>query len=210
MQDSSNEIPRSDTSQPETPGYEPMQQGTPQQNIPQQGTPQQSTPQPGPTLYETPRQASRQIDRHRRPVGVTILSILIGLQGLGELLIGILAIAALSAIGRTLTTHGHTRVAAAFDIIGWILGILPLVVGVVTLLIAIGLFLLKRWAYWTTIVVSIIFLIRQVYELIKPRDTYTLVIIGTVIPVVILLYLLIAPDVRQAFGFGGRTALKLV
>jgi uncharacterized membrane protein (DUF2068 family) len=99
-------------------------------------------------------------------------------------------------------------VATVLDTIGWILGILPLVVGAITLIIAIGLFLLKRWAYWTTVIVSIIFLIRQVYELIRPRETYTLVILGTIIPVVILLYLLVDPHVRRAFRVGGRSNVE--
>ena len=183
MQDSPNETPRPDT-------------------------PQQSTPQPEIPRYETPRQATPRLDRQQRPLGVTILSILIGLQGLGEILIGILAVGALMAIGHAFRGHGHTNVATALDILGWILGILPLVVGAITLIIAIGLFLLKRWAYWTTVVVSIIFLIRQVYELIQPRETYTLVIIGTIIPVVILLYLLLDQNVRRAFRLGGRSNVE--
>ncbi len=141
MQDSPNEIPRpgtpqSDAPQPEIPRYETLYQGTPQQ----------STPQPAPTRH----------DRPQRPLGVTLLSVLIGLEGLGELLIGILAVGALVALGTVVRAHGHTHLATAFDLIGWILGILPLVVGAITLIIAIGLFLLKRWAYWTTVGVSII------------------------------------------------------
>ncbi|MFL5666211.1 MAG: DUF2127 domain-containing protein [Ktedonobacteraceae bacterium] len=104
--------------------------------------------------------------------------------------------------------HGHTNAATALDTLGWILGILPLVIGAITLIIAIGLFLLKRWAYWTTVIVSLIFLIRQVYELIRPRETYTLVILGTIIPVVILLYLLVDPHVRRAFRVGERSRLE--
>ena len=188
MQDSPNETPRPDT----------PQQSTPQPEIPSYDTLQQGTP----------RQAAPRLDRQQRPLGVTILSILIGLQGLGEILIGILAVGALMAIGHAFRGHGHTNVATALDILGWILGILPLVVGAITLIIAIGLFLLKRWAYWTTVVVSIIFLIRQVYELIQPRETYTLVIIGTIIPVVILLYLLLDPHVRRAFRLGGRSNVE--
>jgi uncharacterized membrane protein (DUF2068 family) len=130
------------------------------------------------------------------------------LSGLGELLIGILAVGALIAIGHTVRVHGHTNAATALDTLGWILGILPLVIGAITLIIAIGLFLLKRWAYWTTVIVSLIFLIRQVYELIRPRETYTLVILGTIIPVVILLYLLVDPHVRRAFRVGERSRLE--
>ena len=223
MQDSPNENPRPDTPQPEIPRYETLQQGTPQESTPrpgtpqpeippyetlQQGTPQQRTPQPAPPRSETPQQATPRHDRQQRPLGVTILSILIGIEGLGEILIGILAVGALIAIGNVVRGHGHTNVATALDTIGWILGILPLVVGAITLIIAIGLFLLQRWAYWTTVVVSIIFLIRQVYELIQPRETYTLVIIGTIIPVVILLYLLVDPHVRRAFRTGGRSNVE--
>jgi uncharacterized membrane protein (DUF2068 family) len=228
MQDSPDETP-----QPETPRYETLQQGTPQPATPEPETPQPSapqpeipryetlqpsTPQPAPTQpsapqpeiprYETLQPAPPPVERQKRPLGVTILSILIGLEGLGEIFLGILAVGALIAISNAVRGGGHANLAAALSVLGWILGILPLVIGAITLFIAIGLFLLKRWAYWTTVIVSIIFLIRQVYELIQPREAYTLVIIGTIIPLVILLYLLLDPSVRQAFRVGGRSNLE--
>jgi uncharacterized membrane protein (DUF2068 family) len=180
---------------------------SPQQGNPQQGTPQQGTPQQGAPRYDAPRYATQ---RSQRPLGVTILSILIGIEGLAEILIGILAIAALGAIGRSIGAHGHTAIANTFSVIGWILGILPLVVGIITLAVAVGLWMLKLWAFWTTVIISIIFLLRQVYEFIQPHDSYTLIILGTIIPAVVLLYLLIDPNVRRAFHLGGVGRERLV
>ncbi len=204
MQDSSMDSPQQGTPQQGTP-----QQGTPQQEIPryetlQQGTPQQATPRHDTPRYNTPRYNVPP----KRPLGVTILSILIGIGGLAALLLGILFIGLFAAIGHNFGVS-HPNLRTAFDIIGWILGILPLVIGIIYLAVAIGLWLLKSWAFWTTVVVSAIFLLRQVYQWFQPRDSYTLIIIFTIIPVVILLYLLLDPNVRRAFHIGGAGLERL-
>jgi len=138
-----------------------------------------------------------------RPLGVTIMAIVLGIIGLLEFLVGGLAIAALSTVGRTLSAHGHTRVSHVFDILGWLLGSLPIALGILTIIVAVGLWLLKRWAFWTTVVVMVILLLRQLTEFIKPHDSSVSIIIGTIISVVVLLYLFAVPNVRTAFHLRG-------
>jgi hypothetical protein len=196
-------MPPASTPQQNPPRYDNQQASNAQANIPHQDSPNAPTPQNNP-YYNPPQQVNR------RPLGVTILSILMGIQGLLALLIGILAIVALAAIGRQFGVRGHTGIANTFDIIGWILGILPLVIGIIILAVAIGLFLLKTWAFWTTVIVTAIFLIRQIYEFFQPRDSYTLIIIGTIISAIVLLYLLLDRDVRRAFHIGGAGRERLV
>ncbi len=213
MQDSSKDNTQYDATHYDPPRYDPPPQDTPQQSTPQPSTPPQSTPPQSTPQAGASRQGNQNAPQYnayynpppqrRRPLGVTILSILIGIEGLGALLIGILAIGALSTIGARFGAHGHAGLSSAFFIIGWILGILPLVIGIIILAVAVGLFLLKSWAFWITIVASAIFLLRQIYELFQPRDSYTLIIIGLIIPVIVLLYLLLDPNVRRAFHIGG-------
>jgi hypothetical protein len=218
MQDSSM-----DNTQDDAPRFDDAQTGTPQPGTTpasnaQPNSSRQAAPQPGASQDGSRNTPTPQYNpyynppRHpdKRPLGVTILSILIGIEGLGALLIGILAIGALAAIGRNFGAHGHGNLATAFNLVGWILGILPLVLGIIILAVAIGLFLLKRWAFWTTIVVSVIFLLRQIYEYFQPHDSYALIIIGTIIPAIVLLYLLLDPNVRRAFHIGGAGRERLV
>jgi hypothetical protein len=70
-------------------------------------------------------------EKKRRPLGVSIMAILLGIQGILELIIAAFAIGGLVAIGHTLVVHGHARTGTAIDILGWILGALPLIVGVI-------------------------------------------------------------------------------
>jgi uncharacterized membrane protein (DUF2068 family) len=137
-------------------------------------------------------------------LGVAIMAIVLGIIGVLEFLVGGLAIAALSALGRTISVHGHTTVSRAVDILGWLLGSLPIALGILTLIVAVGLWLLKRWAFWTTVAIMVIALVRQVIEFIKPHDSSVSIIIGTIIPVLVLLYLFVVPGVRAAFHVGGE------
>lgn len=144
------------------------------------------------TAMETP-------EKRKRPLGVTIMAVLLGIQGLVELVIAALAIGALVALGSHISASGHTTTGTVLDVLGWVLGAIPLVLGVVTLILAFGLWALKRWAFWATAFFSAIFLLRQVVEFIRPHDHIAWIIVGMIIPVVILLYLFVDPHVRQAF-----------
>ena len=149
------------------------------------------------TMMETPRQ------HRRRPLGVTIMAVLLGIQALLELIIGAVAVVAITSISRTIRVHGHTVTSNVVDFFGWALGSIPLIIGVITLILALGLWFLKRWAFWTTVVIMVIFLLRQVIEFIRPHDSIVAIVLGAIIPIVVLLYLFVDPRVRAAFGIFG-------
>ncbi len=140
-----------------------------------------------------------EIPRRRRPLGVTIMSALLGIQAVIELLIGIITIVALVSLGHTLKVHGHTVTSNVVDLIGWALGSVSLIVGVITLILALGLWFLKRWAFWATVVIMVIALIREVIVFIRPHGSIVPIILETIIPVVVLVYLFFDPHVRAAF-----------
>ncbi len=137
---------------------------------------------------------------HTRPLGVTIIAVLLGIEAILEILAGILILVGIFAVGRAIVGHGHTTTGHVVDTLGIILAILPLVVGVLTFIFAAGLWLLKRWAFWLTVIIEVISLLRHLLEFTQPTHSPTALIIGgMIIPIVVLLYFLVDPNVRAAF-----------
>src|SRR5436305_10910372 len=69
----------------------------------------------------------------RRPLGITIIAILLFIQAVFEIVVGIF-----SFLGRLITN----------PISGLLVGWIPLAIGVLLLILAWGLWTLKPWAYW--------------------------------------------------------------
>jgi hypothetical protein len=135
----------------------------------------------------------------RRPIGVVIIAVLLGIESFVEIAIGILAIGGILALGHVAAQHGHTGTRTAIDIVGIVLGGIPLAIGIITLIFVIGLWTLKRWAFWLTIIVEAITLLRHVFEFTRPNPIVGQIVPGMIIPVIILLYFLLDPYVRKAF-----------
>ena len=143
--------------------------------------------------------------RSRRPLGVTIIATLLGIEGILELLAGILILVGIFAVGHVINSHGHTTTARVVDTVGIILAIIPLVVGLLTFIFAVGLWLLKRWAFWLTVIIEVISLIRHTLEFTQPSHSPTgLIVAEMIIPALILLYFLVDPNVRRAFFHTGE------
>ncbi len=138
-------------------------------------------------------------ERRTRPIGVTIIAVLLIIAGLFELAVGGVAIAAFFSAGSAVTSHGHTTIAHVIDTVGGVLGGISILVGIITLIFAWGLWALKRWAFWLVVILEGFSLLRHIYEFIQPHTHIALIIAGTIIPVVILLYFLVDPNVRRAF-----------
>ncbi len=136
--------------------------------------------------------------RHR-PIGVTIIAVLLAIESFVEIALGILAIGGILALGHVAAQHGHTGTRTAIDIVGIVLGGIPLAIGIITLIFVIGLWTLKRWAFWLTIIVEVITLIRHALEFTQPNASVVQIVLGMIIPVIILLYFLLDPYVRRAF-----------
>ncbi len=135
----------------------------------------------------------------RRPLGVSIISIILAIQGIFELLLGIFAVLAIFAAGHAISGSGHTTTGTVVDVLGGTLGGISLVIGILTLIFAIGLWTLKRWAFWLTVIIEFISLVRHALEFTHPTTSTTSIILGMVIPVVVLLYFLVDSNVRNAF-----------
>ena len=74
-----------------------------------------------------------------------------------------------------------------------------LVVGLVSLLFAWGLWTLKRWAFWATVIIEIISLINSVLAFTQPHANFWSAAVGMIIPIVILVYFFADANVRAAF-----------
>jgi len=136
--------------------------------------------------------------RHR-PIGVVIIAVLLGIESFVEIALGILAIGGVLALGHIAAQNGHTGTRTAIDIVGIVLGGIPLAIGIITLIFVIGLWALKRWAFWLTVIVEAITLLRHALEFTRPNALAAQIVPGMIIPIIILIYFLLDPYVRKAF-----------
>ena len=102
-----------------------------------------------------------------RPIGITIMAIIVGVQGLFILIAGL-----------------------------QFLGTISIVLGVLSLLLAWGLWTLQPWAFWTAVALEAVDVIN---DLLALRMGATAVIPSLIFSVLILGYLLREPRVREAF-----------
>ena len=126
----------------------------------------------GDTLLDTAR---------KRPVGVTIIAGLLWIQAVVGTSIGVITM--IAGLGGTLS----------------FLGIVATVFGFVELFVARGLGMLKRWAFWTVVVIQVLSLVDSALSLPQPGASVGAMVATMVLPVVILLYFLVDPNVRAAF-----------
>ncbi len=139
-------------------------------------------------------------DARKRPLGVTIIAVLMGIGGILDILGSILVLVGIFAIGRTIIVHGHSTTGHVVDTLGIILAIVPLIIGVLMFIFAAGLWLLKRWAFWLTVIIELISLLRHVFEFTQAtHPPVALIVLGMLIPIAVLLYFLADANVRTAF-----------
>jgi len=113
-----------------------------------------------------------------RPLGITIIAIILGIQGVLSIIAGILLLAG---------SGGAYAVPA----------IIALVLGVLYLIVAWGLWTLQPWAFWTTVVLEVITLINGIIALTQHNVATGLLYI--VLSLIILVYLFADRNVRAAF-----------
>jgi hypothetical protein len=125
----------------------------------------------------------------KRPLGITIIAILLFISALIEIIGGIS-----SVIGTPLTST------ISEVLLGWF----PLALGVIELVLAWGLWTLKPWAYWGTLVVEIVNILIHFFGFLGlPRTHSALAVVsGGIISIIIVIYLLVDRDVRRAFQTG--------
>jgi hypothetical protein len=127
-----------------------------------------------------------------RPFGVTIVAILMAIEGIFLILAGIGGIVAGGIVSAELGLGGGLIIAASS---------VALVLGIAGLVIAWGLISGKGWAWIITIIITIIMAIVNIIELASGRYEH---VIGLIINGVILYYMY-RPQVKAYFG---RTSIS--
>lgn len=125
----------------------------------------------------------------KRPLGITIIAILLFISAIIEIVGGISSVAGSPSAGTTNDV-----------LLGWF----PLVLGIIELVLAWGLWTLKPWAYWGTLIAEIVIILVHFFGFLGlPRTHSALAVIsGGVVSILIVLYLLIDRNVRRAFQTG--------
>ncbi len=125
----------------------------------------------------------------KRPLGITIIAILLFISAIIEIIGGI------SSVNGTIPTGSLSSV-----LLGWF----PLILGIIELVLAWGLWTLKSWAYWGTLVVEIVNILVHFFGFLGlPRTHSALAVIsGGIVSIIIVIYLLVDRNVRRAFQTG--------
>ena len=113
------------------------------------------------------------------------------IQGIFRLLVGFFFLLGALLGGWELTTSSV--------VVGFIAGVLVAIIGLLTLFFAWGLWTLKRWAYWATVILMVLDLLSSVFSLTQPITGIWTIWGGVIIPAVVLIYFLVSSGVRKAF-----------
>ncbi len=124
-----------------------------------------------------------------RPLGITIIAALLGISALLAVVFLILGLTRVSVagMGAGMTPGTSTILLAA------------LIIGIFEIAVAVGLWTLRLWAYWTVVVVEIIRVLLGLYDVLIVREAIIAGIVSLIIPVIILVYLFADRSVRAAF-----------
>src|SRR5713226_4636279 len=129
------------------------------------------------------------LETERRPFGVTLMGIFLLIQGIFLILVGIFGLVGLivlvfdSSKGGTLLVHGLTS------------GVL----GILSIILSIGLFMLKPWAFWGVVLVAALNLIDSLIILVQTSFASWGHIFNVALSLAIFLYFLINNNVRSVF-----------
>ena len=82
-------------------------------------------------------------------------------------------------------------------VVGWI----PLAVGILLFVLAWGLWRLASWAYITTLILEVLNILLNLFELGQPNHSIFGILSGGLLSVIIVIYLLVDRHVREAFRF---------
>jgi hypothetical protein len=144
------------------------------------------------TLLETPR---------KRPLLVTIMALLLALEGVVWLVLGILALIGVITNGK-IDLLGAASDTTSLDV----LSVTWLVSAVAALFFSWALWTLKRWAFWATLIIELGNILAGSLLLIRPNPNtlfpYSLgeIAVSMIVAIIVLVFFLVDAKVRKAFG----------
>jgi uncharacterized membrane protein (DUF2068 family) len=111
----------------------------------------------------------------RRPVGVSIIAVLMWIGGVALIIVALL-------------TMQHRPVASVVD----------LVFSIASIVVGWGLWSLKHWAYWAAVILQILGILSSIYTF-STNSSVGLLAFGLALHGVVLIYLFTSSQVRKAF-----------
>lgn len=135
----------------------------------------------------------------KRPLGVSIISIVVAIGAVINLFLGGVALWVAAFGGLVLTATGSVSSGAALGMLGVIVGIISIIVGLVELFFAWGLWTLKPWAFWATVIIEAVNLLSGLIALFQHQYSGWAAMSSMIIPAIILIYFLADSNVRAAF-----------
>jgi hypothetical protein len=124
-----------------------------------------------------------------RPLGITIIAAVLGISALLAVVILILGLTHVSVAG----------LGSQMSPLASIVLLIALILGMFEVALAWGLWTLRPWAFWTTVVVEAVRFIVALYTVFFLQRIFISGIIGLILPVIVLIYLFADPNVRAAF-----------
>lgn len=127
-----------------------------------------------------------------RPGGVTFIAVLVDFAGLITIFVVILGLLGLTS-PQIQSRHANVPAVVAALVFHGLLGIAYIIV-------AAGLWRLRRWAFWAALALSVLVVANDVFSFWEHYLTTPLTIVGGALPIVILLYFALSRSARRAFG----------
>ena len=109
-----------------------------------------------------------------RPLGITIIAIIMAILGIFDIIGGIMVMGSYST-----------------------LGIITLIIGVLYLILAWGLWTLQTWAFWGTVILVILTIINGIFGI--GQGVPATGIVSLILAVIVLIYMFADRNVRAAF-----------
>lgn len=136
----------------------------------------------------------------QRPLAVTVLAVLAIIGGLLGIVagLGMLGVSAFAVFAGTAPQSGEATSAGLLDATGTGLGAAALAIGILNLLFGLGAWLVMRWAWMLGILIQILSVVQVVAGWLINGFT-----VGGMMILLVnagLLYYLLLPDVKRAFG----------
>ena len=136
----------------------------------------------------------------QRPLAVTVLAVLAIIGGLLGIVagLGMLGVSAFAVFAGTAPQSGEATSAGLLDATGTGLGAAALAIGILNLLFGLGAWLVMRWAWMLGILMRILSVVQVVAGWLINGFT-----VGGMMILLVnagLLYYLLLPDVKRAFG----------
>ena len=125
----------------------------------------------------------------QRPLGITIISIILWVIGILSLLGVILGLVGVAAF-----VHN-----GALDAVATVALIIGAIIAIAEIVLGWGLWTLKSWAFWATVIVEAIRVLDALYSWLIAHNSLGAVLFSLIIGIIILVYLFADPNVRAAF-----------